>query len=408
MDSPFKTPSKLPMSQFVPSSGSCSPFTPKRSRIKKKNNEEFNSVSRVLAFDCDSNDVPSSNINQEFSPFSQPNLKLCENPSINSRCTTLIYLQQTTPVKHQQTPVKHQQTTPIKHQQTTPVKSELTPVKMQEVSGFENNKILLSPSIKNRPNRFNIPDQDKDVIQSYKKRKRSNSSTPSKKKLISVQNCKPITDYFKPIQKRSDSLQLSSHEINDNFQLTVHKSNENLNPIHENVKSSSEHTVFNQTQSPIKSNILSKNDKNPRNKMSESPLSEKTLSKQTNIKLFTPKKSEKVNNSFNPKSSKSPTIIEHLTNKVIISGGDTYSRFIKTIVKAEICVLGKSDIWTTITNSTHDELKIYGRLFSRKHGWIRSSGSDGYLKYKELNLCNNFDGVLKLLTKKQLIDTSNL
>jgi len=410
MDSPFKTPSKLPESQMLPSSGSSSPFTPKRSKIKKKSSEGYNSVSRILAFD-ESNSRSPIRKKLDFLSFSQQSLGISENERIQTN-------------------------------QTTPVKIEQ--------SNFEKSNILLSPSIKVHPKRFNISEQDKNVIKSSPNKRCSsiNNSTPSKKlKLLNASaGCKKITSFFKPI-----------NDVRNNFLPANQKSDvENMNPTVENCIKSE--FVANNTDShkniiydknlpskiTIEQNLNHKNDKlkksvierqvttnqndninnievqspklnsvslsfpngqksSPKKKAVKSPLSNKTIVKELSIAgQVTPSK----NGSKSNTPLTSPRIMEYLENKVDISGGDTYSRFIKFIVfKAEIFCLGNGDIMKKIEGATDDELKIYGRLISRKHGWIRLNGPDGLQKYRELNLCDNFDSVLESLATKQLINT---
>lgn len=386
--------------QSLPSSGSSSsPFTPKRSRIKRKSNEEFDSVSRILTFD-DSNSRSPFNRKLEFAPLSQQ-ATLC----IGSEC--------------------------VKSEPTTPVKTPQTFVE-------SNNKILLSPSIKNRPNRYNIPDEEKNhFLLTTSKRSGSNNSTPSKRiKTNIMENCKPITYYFKPTQK---TLDFSSNRVKDINQIVNYKSNEeNVSPKIENLVeskfsisnvSSSKSKIFNlklkktnfdEKVTPIKSEHINddqsskqisirsshQNNKSPPIKSITSPQPNKTVIKSINDDgQITPSKNGSINNS----PLRSPKIIELLKHKVHYSGGDTYSRFLKQIVlKGELFILGKNDIMTKIENCTDDELKIYGRLISRKHGWIRSNGPDGLIKYKEKNLCSDFDGVLMSLATKQLIDTGIL
>lgn len=417
MDSPFKTPSKLPVFQMLPSSGSSSPFTPKRSRIKKISSEGYNSVSRILAFD-ESNSRSSIRRKLDFLSFSQQSLPFSENE--------LIQREETTPVKIEQ-------------------------------SNFEKNNILLSPSIKGHPKRFNISEQYKNTIKSSSnKRSGSNNSTPSKKlKLLnSIADCRKITFYFKPIQKRTDHI---VDNVGNNDLPAKHKSNEeNMNPTIENcIKSefvanntdSYKPEIFSKIHSSKNTNEQSLNHKNdklqknnierqitpnendntnnikvqspklnndslslpneqkasPRKKAVKRVLSNKIITKELNVAgQVTPSKNGGVNNT--PMTS--PRIIEYLVNKVDISGGDTYSRFIKSIVlKLEIFCLGKEDIMKKIEDATDDELKIYGRLLSRKHGWIRADGSDGLQKYRESKICSNFDKTLESLATKQLINT---
>lgn len=415
MDSPFKTPSKLPASQMLPSSGSSSPFTPKRSRIKKISTERYNSVSRILAFD-DSNSRSPTIRKLDFLSFSQQIL-MSEN----------------------------------EHTQT----NQTTPVKIEE-SNFEKNKILLSPSIKVHPKRFNISEQDKNLIKSSpNKRCCSNNSTPSKKlkRLNAIADCKKITSYFKPTQKRTDSI---VNDVSNNFLTANHKSNEeNMNPTVEDCFKSefvanntdgykniygkiqpSKITIeqsLNHKNGKLKKSVIEKQVPTNKNdninnievqspklnsvslsfpnsqklslkrKVVKSPNSNKTIINElNNAEQVTPTK----NGNINKTPLTSPRILEYLDNKVDISGGDTYSRFIKFIVlKAEIFCFGKEDIMKKIESATDDELKIYGRLISRKHGWIRLNGHDGLQKYRELNLCDNFDSVLESLATKQLINT---
>lgn len=411
MESPLKTPSNLSMTQYLPSSGSSSPFTPKRSRIKSKNSEEFSTVSRVLAFD--DTHIPSpNNGNLEFSPLSQQKLIPLENELVKVEKTQVIYQQRTS--------VNSQQTTPVKNELMTPVKSEqTTPVKSQNLSILENPKILLSPSIQNKLNRFNVPDCDKNFAKpSPRKRGGSNNSTPSKKlKANSIQNCKQITEYFKPTQKKSDSVQSQNNEENTNPK-TKNSPFVTTNICQEESINISTSEVSNEIQS-FNSSINSKTQKNnsPKKKVAKnvnkkvpvSPFSDEKKKKANMRDLqVTPTKSENVNNNINNVKN-SPKFFELLTNKFNVSGGDTYSRFIRKIVmKPEVQCLGKNDILQKITNCTDDELKIYGRLFSRKHDWIRFNEPDGLKKYKELNFCKDFDNVLTSLATKQLIKTGKL
>jgi len=384
MDSPFKTPSKRPMSQMLPSSGSSSPFTPKRSKIKKISSDGYDSVSRILAFD-ESNSRSPTRRKLDFLSFSQNSLLLNEN-------------------------VNENELTPC--EQTTPVKIEQ--------SNCENNKILLSPSIKVNPKRFNIPEQDKNIIKlSSNKRSGSVNSTPSKKsKLLSViAGCKKITSYFKPIQERQNSI---TNEVGNHFLPAKYEiKEENVSSITENcIKSEKQVTspdkndnINNvQVRSPkiisISSSHPNEQKTSPRKKVVKNSHSNKTKPKELNMaEQVTPRKNESINNS----SMTSPRILEYLENKVDISGGDTYSRFIKSIVlRPEIFCFGKEDIMKKIESASNDELKIYGRLIARKHGWIRSNAPDGLQKYRELNLCDNFDSVLESLATKQLINTGIL
>lgn len=444
MESPFKTPSKIHTSQILTSSDTSSPFTPKRSLIKKKEKREFNSVSRILAFDDVNGNLP-FNGQLELLPLSQQ-LMLSEYES-NS------------------------------FEQTTPVKT-------QPLCYEKNTKIVLSPCIKNRPNRFNMTVQE---ITTFKpspskrsnsnnstpsKRSNSNSSTPSKrsnsnnstpskksnsnsstpsKRLKSniIEHCKPITHYFKPIQKRPDYNIIN--EVSDNSQLTKYKLNEEnsnskiITELFTNNIVRYKPEIYNQTQlskkinqnlslkiKPRKQNIegqvtLNKCENNIciqsskqinensslQNEKKKSPRKQtvnnsfcNTKSKsQLNIgEQVTPSKNESINNSHIVMRSSITDFLE-----VNISGGDTYSRFIKYLVlKTEMICLGKGNIIKQVQYSTDDELKIYGRLISRKHGWIRSNGPNGYRKYKDLNMCANFDSVIISLATKQLINTGKL
>jgi len=372
------------MSQMLPSSGSSSPFTPKRSKIKKISSD---SVSRILAFD-ESNSRSPTRRKLDFLSFSQNALLLNEN-------------------------VNENELTP--YEQTTPVKIEQ--------SNCERNKILLSPSIKVNPKRFNIPEQDKNIIKSSSnKRSSSVNSTPSKKskQLSVIAGCKKITSYFKPIQERQNSI---TNEVGNHFSPAKHKiKEENVNSITENfIKIEKQFTTPDkndninniQVRSPkivsVSSNNPIEKKTSPRRKVVKNSHSNKTKPKELNMaEQVTPRKNGSII-SINNSSMTSPKILEYLENKVDISGGDTYSRFIKSIVlRPEIFCFGKEDIMKKIESTTNDELKIYGRLIARKHGWIRSNAPDGLQKYKELNLCNNFDSVLESLATKQLINTGIL
>lgn len=347
---------------------SISPFTPKKSRIKRVNSGEINMVSRNL-FDDPQSRSP-FNKNLEFSPLSQQaNVKL---PS-----------------------------------------EQITPVKMEHNEFTQNNKILISPSIKNRPNRFNIDKETKSTIKpSPRKRSGSNNSTPSKKfKSNGSENCKLITDYFQSTQKIASP---TINKIENCFKSVTNVNEEKMKPdIESTVKSEfllngidfSKPDISNKIKTPTKTTI--------------SPIlqKKKKISKITDVKtqlfkeeaIYQPKCSLQVTPTKNINTvitpTKSPRIIDLLENKVIITGGDTYSRFIKSIVlKTEIYFLC-GGIMTVIDNCTDDELKIYGRLIARKHGWIRLNEPDGLRKYRELNLCHDFDSVLTSLATKQLINT---
>lgn len=454
MESPFKTPSKPPMSQVLPSSSSSSPFTPKRSLIRKKSEEQLNSVpsvSRKLAFD-DSFSQSLFNRKLEFSPLSQQVLfenEIDESEKITPVKTSHIdnfrsslsienlskRFKTTKECSPSQQPLLPCENENFKSEQTTPVK---TPLKYCET----NSKILLSPSIQNRPKRFNITENQKHISSpSPNKRNGSNNSTPSKRfKSNVMDNSKPITHYFKPTQKRPDSI--NNKVIND-CQLDEHISNEENLKYEYCAQSTSGYVTNSKLKVPNK--MLSKNmslslknkkQKSPSKNITENeiPISKNINKiespKKTSIILSpeskknispekkTPKKEMSQSNvakqgtpsvngsSKNNTPMKSPRIIDYLQNKVVISGGDTYSRFIKHIVlKGELIIFGKEEIMSTVDNSSDDELKIYGRLISRKHGWIRYNEPDGLKKYKEKNLCADFDGVLESLASKKLINT---
>lgn len=395
MDSPFKTPSKM-----LPSSSSSSPFTPRRSLIKKKNCDGCSLVSRTLSFD-DSNITSPFKGNIDFLPLSQP------------------------------LPREHEY---IQSEPETPDKTE----------NAENSiNILYSPKIKNRPKKFNISDLETSSIKtSPSKRCGSNRSTPSKKfKSNVMENSKPITHYFKPVQKILASM---SNNNDDRISSDTHKLNEvNMKPETENrikrelfiddIQSSKPNITIKNSNKSVKK-IAKKVQVTPntngnniiipslKKKLSLSlPKEKKIISRSQSVSSsfsdskkvedsciitqVTPRKNSSINNTV----LKSPSIKDYLENTVTISGGDTYSRFIRFIVyKVEIICFGKREITEKIESSTDDELKIYGRLISRKHGWIRLDGQDGLQKYKDLNLCYDFEGVLMSLETKQLIDTGML
>lgn len=375
------TPTKVSTSQMLPSNGSTSPFTPKKSRIKIKSNKDFGHVSSTLEFDG-SNSVLTFNRKLEFSsPKQQPSL-LNENE--------FMFREQTTPLKTQQS-VEDQ-----------------------------NNTILLSPSIKKYPKRFNI-DTDKNSVSepSPNKTTHSNKSTPSKRfKTSAAQNCKSITDYFKPCQKRQ-------YNVDNKFQTFDHKSNrENMcteSKIYVKSEFSTDNTesskldtsnkllpakptnhslnivsvknrIVVNSQSPKDNNVIlsiQKGNKNPQ---------ENNIQPLKNAEIISPCKNSSIDN-----SAKSPRIIDYLTDTLDISGGDTYSKFIRYIVlRPEIFFFGRSNIMKIIENSTNDEIKIFGRLMNRKHGWIRFNGLQNY---RNLNLCCDLDNILKSLATKQLITT---
>lgn len=450
------------MSQALPSSGSSSPFTPKRSLIRIKCEEQLNSVpsvSRKLAFDESCSQSP-FNRKLEFSPLSQQALLPFQNEygesenitpvktdinKLNNWCLLSPSVEnlpkrfKTTDefLSPSQQPLLPCENEIFKSEQTTPVK---TPQKYCET----NSKILLSPSIKNRPKRFNITENEKNIISpSPNKKTGSNNSTPSKRfKSNVMNNSKPITHYFKPTQKRPDYIiykvgsdcQLEnciSKEENINLKQeycvqstpgnivssklkvpnTILSKNMSLSLKNKKLKSPSKNITENEIptnkniikiESPKKTSvILSNGSKKNTSPEKKTPKKEKYESNET--RLVTPNKN---GSSTNNTPMKSPRIIEYLQNKVPISGGDTYSRFIKYIVlKGELIIFGKEEIISTVENSSDDELKIYGRLVSRKHGWIRYDEPDGLKKYQEKNLCADFDGVLKSLASKNLINT---
>lgn len=405
----------MSMTQMLPSSGSTSPFTPKKSRVKIKSNEDFGHVPSILEFD-DSNSVMTFNRKLEFSSPKQQSLLFNENESIY-----------------------HEQTTPLKTQQSVE---------------DQYNTILLSPSIKNYPKRFNINTKKDSVIEPSSKTTRSNNSTPSKRfKTNAIQNCKSITDYFKPCQKSvnfinnvDNKFQTVDHKLNienmsvkrkiciesefstDNTEnskivtncnklLLTKSPSQSLNVVSVKNNSTKKNSIANQvTPKKKKSRIVINNQSSKDNSVilsiqkenSKSPKNQGIESSQKNniqplnhADIISPCKNGPIDNSL-----KSPRIINYLTNKLNISGGDTYSKFIKFIVlRPEIFFFGRSNIMTIIENSTNDELKIFGRLMNRKHGWIRLNGSSGLQNYKNLNLCCDFDNVLKSLATKQLITT---
>lgn len=400
MEFPFITPTKVSTNQMLPSNGSTSPFTPKKSRIKIKSNKDFGHVPSILEFD-DSNTILTFNRKLEFSPPKQQPLLLNENEFIS-------------------------------HEQTTPLKT-------QQLVEDQNNIVLLSPSIKNYPKRFNIDTQKNSVNKpSPSKKTRSNNSTPSKRfKVNTAQNCKPITDYFKPCQKRQ-------YNVNDKFQTFDHKLNRENMCVESKICVKSEFSTDNSESSKIETsnkllptkptshtlNVVSVKKKNTRTKNIANQVTPKKNENRLVINNQSPKdnnvilsihkenKSPQKNNIqllnnadiISPcktgpidNSAKSPRIIDYLTNTLNISGGDTYSRFLKFIVlRPEIFFFGRNNIMTIIEDSTNDELKIFGRLMNRKHGWIRLNGLQNY---KNLNLCSDFDNVLKSLATKQLITT---
>jgi len=354
-ESPIKTPSKFLEFQMLPSSSSSSSFTPKKSRIIRKNSGQLNSVSRSLTFD-DSNSVHLPfNGGLEFLPLSEQ--LSSEYEQINS--------QQTTPVKTQQSFVE------------------------------KNNTITLFPNIENLSHPINIVQQNKNTVnQSLSKRNSTNNSIPSKS---GIANCDPIKHYFKPTQKRPNFL----IDMNNGNTFRIG------NVVKSEFSNQNKNENINNIQSPTnlnkKLNHKTGKKNSPRKKAVKSPLSMKNISDQLYVaEPVTPSKNLSI------PTMRSPNI-DYLKNGVIISGGDTYSRFIKSIVlKFELLCIGNSGIITTIYNCSNDELKIYGRLISRKHGWIRSDEPDGLKKYKELNLCDDFDDVLTSLATKQLINTGIL
>jgi len=352
--SPIKTPSKFLEFQMLSSSGSCSPFTPKKSRIIRKSSGQLNCVSRSLTFD-DSNSIRLPfNDELEFLPLSQQLFSEYEQ----------VHSQQTTPIKTQQSFVE------------------------------KNNTITLIPSIENLPHSINIVQQDTNTVnQCFSKINSTNNSSPPKS---CIANCDPIKYYFKPTQKRpnflSDMNNGNTSQIGNFIKSEISDQNKNEN--------------INNIQLPKDINIKLNHKagkKNSPRKNVKSPPSIKNIIKQSYVaEPVTPSKNSSI------PTMRSPNI-DYLKNGVIISGGDTFSRFIKSIVlKFELLCIGNSDIITKIYNCSNDELKIYGRLISRKHGWIRSNEPDGLTKYKELNLCDDFDGVLASLATKELINTGIL
>lgn len=392
MESSFKTPSKV-----YTSSDSFSTFTPKKSLIKRKNNKESSSVSRFLPFD-DSDSCSPFHKTEDFSILSQqascdtsspftPKRSLIKRKSnVESNIVSRILSFddnenfKISPINTQELPYKY----------GYGISEPTTPIKNQQPFIEKNNKILLSPSIKNQPKRFNITPS--------KKRSYTQSSMPTQSKkakfIGSENNCK-ITSYFKPILIRQNSI---VNKLGDNFHPLKYNLNDKNNfDIENSIKSKismdnieiPKLQIQNQTQSPQKTNQRL----NVKNKLQEDGAA-------NYARDVTPK----INKYFNTIVLKSP-IIDVLESKVIISGGDTYSRFIKYIVLNEIICLGKINILEKIDNCTTDELKLYGRFIARKHDWIRQ---DGFEKYEKLNLCSDFYSTLKSLATKQLINTGLL
>lgn len=464
MESPFKTPSKPPMSQVLPSSSSSSPFTPKRSLIRIKSEEQLNSVpsvSRKLAFDDTFSQSP-FNRKLEFSPLSQQALSPFENEIDESEKITPVktgskdffsnYSQSSPSIENLRKRFKTTKECSSSQQPLLPhvnenFKSEhTTPVNTPQKNYETNSKILLSPSIKNRPKRFNITVNEKHISSpSPNKKNSSNNSTPSKRfKSNVMNNSKPITHYFKPTQKRPDSINNkvdSDRQLNKNISIE-----ENMNLKYEYSVPSTSGCVMSsvlEVSNKILSKSMSLSLKNKKQKNTSKNITENEIPTNKDInKIESPKKTsvilsheikknispEKITpkkeisqsykakhgtpsengNSRNNTPLKSPRVIDYLQNNVVISGGDTYSRFIKYIVlKGEMIIFGKEEIMSIVENSSDDELKIYGRLMSRKHGWIRYDEPDGLKKYKEKHLCADFDGVLESLASKKLINTGN-
>ncbi|VVC25455.1 VRR-NUC domain [Cinara cedri] len=408
MESSFKTPSKVPPFQMQ-SSGSSTKFTPKKSLIKKKNDDEINSVSRSLTFGCSDCHSP---INEDLdvlplsqqascdssSPFTpkRSRIKRKSNEESNSVSRILVFDNSNnySPLNTIVTPLSQQALLPHNYEQCE--SEPTTPIKSQQPFIEKNNKILLSPSIKNNPKRFNI-------TPSPKKRSLSKSATPKPSKKSKFHenennNCK-ITFYFKPTQKRPDFI---VNNVENNCHSSILQLGEKPSIKTENsIKSNSpidsieipKLQVLNPTQLSQKTNqSLNIKKENINNLQKDGTTNDS--------RDVTPKK---VENMFNG-VIKSP-ITDILSRKVIISGGDTYSRFIKYIVFNEVICLGKTNIAAKIENCTNDELKLYGRLISRKHDWIRLNTPDGLSKYKELNLCYDLNSTLKSLATKQLINT---
>ncbi|XP_050423310.1 fanconi-associated nuclease 1-like isoform X2 [Adelges cooleyi] len=380
MDPLFKTPSKESSSPIF-HSNSCSPFTPKKSLVKRKVG-----VSRILQFDSsDTASNSSTDVKLEFTDLSQ------------TKSTT--------------------------HTNNNDLMC-VTPVK--ELS--EQNKILLSPSIRNRPNRFNLDQEVKESVKpSPRKRSGQNISTPSKRVKFNPEKNRKIKEYFKPVQNGPDLLMNSSQEAYKNpstsslAQVSNKSSKSSLGTISESVKTVfvcqesyvisqnvSVSNVMDKTQSQQCKENLNLNKKiikSPKTNISITPSPNKKTEHLNNVIVnnneMTPTKS--IDNSST--MSRSPSIHELLTKPVVISGGDTYSRFMKFLLyRPEVFFLVERNL-EKIKECSDDELKLYGRLLLRKHGWIRFNSLDGLMKYKDKKICSNFDQVLKLLEERQIINT---
>lgn len=394
MEFSFETPSKVQTSSDL-----FLTFTPKRSLIKTKSNRESSSVSRLLKLD-DSNSHSPLHKSEDFSFLSQqascdtsspftPKRSLIKRIS-NEKSNIVSRILSFDDDKNFKISLPNTQALHCKD--GLGMSEPTTPIKNQQPFIEKNNKILLSPSIKNHPMRFNITPS--------KKRSYTQTSllTQSKKAKFSenVNNCK-ITSYFKPIVKVQDSI---VNKLGDNLHSLKHKLNDKNNlDVENSIKSKfsmdnieiPKLQILNQTQSPQKTNQNLNVKKELQNLQEDGA---------ANDGVVTPK----INKYMNTIVLKSP-IADVLESRVIISGGDTYSRFIKYIVLNEIICLGKINILEKIDSSTNDELKLYGRFIARKHDWIRH---DGLERYEKLNLCGNFYSTLKSLATKQLINTGLL
>lgn len=365
MDPIFKTPSKLSNSS-VTTPCSTSPFTPKRSLIRKKT-EEFNCVSRVL-FDCSDESSSASVDLKEKYP---------------STCST------------------------------NPESLINDPKNISPTKTYQNhNKILLSPRIKNHPNRFNLSENVNDAIKpKSNKRKGSNLSTPSKKhKIFNADNNKKIYEFFQSSRKivksvNNDELYNESCSSKDHLMSTKDKSatikqesSDNSTELLDSISSSK--CMKNLDDSCKK--LVDMGKISPSQFLESTPTKnhKKTLNFQIEV---TPKKKLEISH----ENSRSPSVYDLLIQpKITITGGDTYSRFIKYLVlRPEVHFL-VGRYYKSFVDCSDEELKIYGRIFLRKYGWIRSNGPNSLQDYKNKNLCENFELVLQSLEEKKLINTS--
>ncbi|XP_050537525.1 fanconi-associated nuclease 1-like [Daktulosphaira vitifoliae] len=363
----FKTPSKSPNSNLITPS-STSPFTPKRSLIRKKI-EDFNSVSRVLFDSSDESSSVSVDLKEKF-------LSTCQ---IKSE-TQINNTEQITPIKDLQ----------------------------------NQNKILLSPQIKNHPNRFNLNENLNNAIKSKSnKRKGTNLSTSSKKhKIFNADNNKKIYEFFQSSEQilqseNNNKLCNESSLSNKHFMSYNEESIKIKQEFFDGTKVLPEtisHLKFMKNSYNTCQKLVNITKISPSKNLENTPT--KNNKKTSNFQIeVTPKK--KIDSSHI--NSRSPSIYDLLTQpKIIITGGDTYSRFIRHLVlRPEVHFLvGRH--YKLFAECTDEELKIYGRLFLRKHGWIRSNGPNSLQDYKSKNLCDNFELVLQSLEEKELINTNVL